>query len=89
MRGMERCLHDHLASASSSEESQTEDPEFMPSSEGEETKESQMKLRKGEEMERQLFVLLVIPANGFGSANKWRRNAAPAIAMASFSIFFQ
>ena len=56
MRGMEKCLHDHLASPSSSEESQTEDPEFMPSSEGEETKESQMKLRKGEEMERRLFV---------------------------------
>ena len=56
MRGMEKCLHDHLSSASSSEESQTEDPEFMPSSEGEETKESQMKLRKGEEMERRLFV---------------------------------
>ena len=56
MRGMEKCLHDHLASASSSEESQTEDPEFMPSSESEETKESQMKLRKGEEMERRLFV---------------------------------
>ena len=56
MRGMEKCLHDHLASASSSEESQTEDPEFMSSSEGEETKESQMKLRKGKEMERRLFV---------------------------------
>ena len=28
----------------------------MPSSEGEEMEESQMKLRKGEEMERQLFV---------------------------------
>ena len=56
MRGMEKCLHDNLASASSSEESQTEDPEFMPSSKGEETKESQMKLWKGEEMERQLFV---------------------------------
>ena len=56
MRGMRKCLHDHLASASSSEESQTEDPEFMPSSEGEETKESQMKLQKGEEMERWLFV---------------------------------
>ena len=56
MRGMEKCLRDNLASASSSEESQTEDPEFMPSSEGEETKESQMKLRKGEEMERRLFV---------------------------------
>ena len=51
MRGMEKCLRDNLASASSSEESQTEDPEFMPSSKGEETKESQMKLRKGEAME--------------------------------------
>ena len=56
IRGMEKRLHDHLASASSSEESQTEDPELMPSSESEETKESQMKLRKGEEMERRLFV---------------------------------
>ena len=56
MRGMEKCLRDHLASASSSKESQTEDPEFMPSSEGEETEESQMKPRKGEEMERRLFV---------------------------------
>ena len=56
MRGMEECLHDHLASASSSEESQTKDPEFMPSIEGEETKESQMKLRKGEETERRLVV---------------------------------
>lgn len=51
MRGMEKYLRDNLASASSSEESQTEDPEFMPSSKGEETKGSQMKLRKGEEME--------------------------------------
>ena len=56
MRGMKECLHDHLASASSSEESQTEESEFMPSSEGEEINGSQMKLWKGEEMERQLFV---------------------------------
>ena len=38
MRGMEKYLRDNLARASSSEESQTEDPEFMPSSKGEETK---------------------------------------------------
>lgn len=56
IKGMEKCLRDSLASASSSEESQTEDPEFMPSNKGEETKESQMNLRKGEEMERRLFV---------------------------------
>ena len=56
MRGMKECLHYHLASASSSEESQTEESEFMPSSEGEEMKGSQMKLWKGEEMERRLFV---------------------------------
>ena len=78
MRGMEKCLRDNLASASNSEESQTEDPELMPSSKGEETKESQMKLRKGEEMERRLFVCESSPLN-----------TAPAIAMASFLIFFQ
>lgn len=53
IRGMKECLHDHVA-----EESESKDPEFFAYSEGEETKESQMKLRKGKEMERQLFVCL-------------------------------
>ena len=38
MRGMKECLHDHLARASSSEESQTGELEFMQSSKDEEMK---------------------------------------------------
>lgn len=56
MRGMKECLHDHLASASSSKESQTGKSEFMQSSKDEEMKGSQTKLWKGEDMERRLFV---------------------------------
>lgn len=53
MRGMKECLHDHLASASSSKESQTGESEFMQSSKDE---GSQTKLWKGEDMERRWFV---------------------------------
>ena len=56
MRGMKESLHDHLASASSSKESQTGESEFMQSSKDEEMKGSQTKLWKGEDMERRLFV---------------------------------
>lgn len=56
MRGMKECLHDHLASASSSKESQTGESEFMQSSKEEEMKGSQTKLWKGEDMERRWFV---------------------------------
>ena len=56
MRGMKECLHNHLASASSSKESQTGESEFMQSSKEEEMKGSQTKLWKGEDMERRWFV---------------------------------
>lgn len=56
MRGMKERLHDHLASASSSKESQTGESEFMQSSKDEEMKGSQTKLWKGEDMERRWFV---------------------------------
>ena len=81
MRGMKECLHDHLASASSSKESQTGESEFMQSSKDEEMKGSQTKLWKGEDMERRWFVShlrLWICFNKYMTSPK----------AASFSVFF-